>query len=451
MNFVYIHTHDSGREMEPYGVGSHNPSLMRLAKESVLFRNAHCVAPTCSPSRAAMLTGMTAHNSGMYGLAHRGFSLNDYSQHLAPYLGNHGYYTALFGVQHEAKDPSVIGYTETHADHVKKGKPPIISDAKTLELAIDFLESKRYGDKPFFMSFGLRSTHRKFMKTDNSRDGFVKLPYPMMDSAENRHDYCEYLKTLDIVDECVGKLLDKIEELGIEDDTVIMFTTDHGIAFPQMKGTLYDAGTGVALMLRIPGKTAKVTDALVSHIDVFPTVCEILGVEKPDWLQGKSLVPIIDGETSEINDHIFTETTYHATYEPARAVRTKRMKLIRFFEDDTKIRLANIDASACKDTFISSPLYKLQRPKDMLFDLVADPAERVNLVEVDEYSADYRELSDMLEQHMKDTDDPLLNGKLELRDPWTMNLIDAPDPDDAVYNCRGEMVKPSKLISEKQS
>ena len=120
MNFIYIHTHDSGREMEPYGAGCHNPALMRLAKESILFRNAHCVAPTCSPSRAAMLTGMTAHNSGMYGLAHRGFSLNDYSQHLAPYLGKHGYYTALIGVQHEAKDPAVIGYTETHADHVKK-------------------------------------------------------------------------------------------------------------------------------------------------------------------------------------------------------------------------------------------------------------------------------------------------------------------------------------------
>lgn len=120
MNFIYIHTHDSGREMEPYGAGAHNPSLMKLAEESIMFRNAHCVAPTCSPSRAAMLTGMTAHNSGMYGLAHRGFSLNDYSQHLVQYLGRNGFYTALIGVQHEAKDLNVIGYMETHADHVKK-------------------------------------------------------------------------------------------------------------------------------------------------------------------------------------------------------------------------------------------------------------------------------------------------------------------------------------------
>ena len=445
MNFIYIHTHDSGREMEPYGAGCHNPALMRLAEESVFFRNAHCVAPTCSPSRAAMLTGMTAHNSGMYGLAHRGFCLNDYSQHLAPYLGRHGYYTALIGVQHEAKDPEIIGYTETHADHVKKAKPPIISDERSLDLALDFLESKRYGDSPFFLSFGLRSTHRKFMETDHSRDGFVRLPYPMQDNAENRHDYCEYLATLDIVDRSVGMILDKIEELGLKDDTAIMFTTDHGIAFPQMKGTLYDLGTGVALMLRVPGKKPQVTDALVSHIDVFPTVCDILGVPHPEWIQGSSLMPIIDGDVSEINSHIFTETTYHATYEPARAVRTKNMKYIRFFEDDRRIRLPNIDASACKDTFISTPFHKMQRPKEMLFDLAADPAERVNLIGVPEYAAEYERLSALIDEQMKATDDPLLAGKLELRDPWTMNKIDARDPDDDVYNCRGEIVKKAKV------
>ncbi len=446
MNFIYIHTHDSGREMEPYGAGTHNPALMKLAKESIMFRNAHCVAPTCSPSRAAMLTGMTAHNSGMYGLAHRGFCLNDYSQHLAQYLARNGYYTTLIGVQHEAADANTIGYHETHADHVKKGKPAIVSDARSLELALDFLNKQNPENKPFFLSFGMRSTHRKFMETDNESDGFVRLPYPMMDTPKNRHDYCEYLKTLDIVDYCVEKLLDKLEELGLSNNTAIMFTTDHGISFPQMKGTLYDGGTGVALMFRIPGKEPFITDALVSHIDVFPTICDILELNKPEWLQGKSMMPIINQEAEQINNYIFTETTYHATYEPARAIRTQNMKFIRFFEEDTKIRLANIDTSACKETFISSPLHTLQRPKEMLFDLAADPSERINLVDVPEYADVYNELSELLHQHMTETNDPLLHGKLELRDPWTMNKIDAPDPDDAVYNCRGELVKKSKLI-----
>lgn len=445
MNFIYIHTHDSGREMQPYGVAAHNPALMKLAQESILFRNAHCVAPTCSPSRAAMLTGMTAHNSGMYGLAHRGFSMNDYSQHLAQFLGRNGYYTALIGVQHEAADPLIIGYNETHADHVKKGKPAIESDQRTLEIALEFFESKRFENKPFFLSFGMRSTHRRFMETDHSGDGFVRVPYAMMDNAENRHDYCEYLKTLDVTDYCVGKLLEKLDEEGLSESTAVMFTTDHGIAFPQMKGTLYDGGTGVALMFRIPGIEPFVSDALVSHVDVFPTVCDILGLDRPDWLQGKSMMPIINGECEEINEYIFSETTYHATYEPARSVRTKKMKLIRFFEEDTKIRLPNIDASASKDTFISSPLHALQRPHEMLFDLAADPAERINLTGVPEYAEIYEVLSDTLHRHMVETQDPLLEGRLELRDPWTMNKVDARDPDDAVYNCRGEMVKKAKL------
>lgn len=197
MNFVYLHTHDSGREMQPYGIAANNPALMQLAAESCLFRNAHCVAPTCSPSRAAMLTGMTAHNSGMYGLAHRGFYLNDYSQHLAPYLGRNGYYTALIGVQHEARTADLIGYDECHADHIKKGKPAHISDDKSLEIALEFLRNKPWGDKPFFLSFGLRSTHRNYGETDHAMNNFVRPPFPIADTPETRHDWCQYLKTLE--------------------------------------------------------------------------------------------------------------------------------------------------------------------------------------------------------------------------------------------------------------
>lgn len=156
------------------------------------------------------------------------------------------------------------------------------------------------------------------------------------------------------------------------------------------------------------------------------------------------MLPIINKESDEINEYIFTESTYHATYEPSRAIRTKNMKLIRFFEEDTKIRWPNIDASPCKTTFYSSPLSHMARPKELMFDLVADPAERVNLIGLPEYQDAYNELSSLLTKHMEATDDPLLNGPLELRDPWTMNKVDAWDPDDAVYNCRGEMVKEAK-------
>ena len=78
MNFIYIHTHDSGRYMQPYGIGASNPNFMRLARESFMFHQAHCTAPTCSCSRTGMLSGMAPHSSGMFGLAHRGFHMQDF-------------------------------------------------------------------------------------------------------------------------------------------------------------------------------------------------------------------------------------------------------------------------------------------------------------------------------------------------------------------------------------
>src|SRR6266853_1527046 len=114
-NILYIHSHDTGRYVQPYGHAIETPSLQRLAEEGLLFRKAFCVAPTCSPSRASLLTGQYAHCSGMLGLAHRGFSLNDYKQHIIHTLRKAGYYAALIGEEHLSKDRNAIGY-----DHVLK-------------------------------------------------------------------------------------------------------------------------------------------------------------------------------------------------------------------------------------------------------------------------------------------------------------------------------------------
>lgn len=112
MNFIYIHTHDSGRYMQPYGIGTDNPSFMRFARESFMFHEAYCAAPTCSCSRTGLLSGMAPHSAGMFGLAHRGFHMQDFGQHLSHFLHDNGYYTALAGVQHEAISPELLGYDE---------------------------------------------------------------------------------------------------------------------------------------------------------------------------------------------------------------------------------------------------------------------------------------------------------------------------------------------------
>ena len=109
-NIVFMHSHNTGRFIQPYGHAILTPNLQRMAKEGVLFRQAYCTAPTCSPSRASFLTGMYPHSCGMLGLAHRGFAMKDYSVHIAQILKQNGYITALAGVEHIAADPETSGY-----------------------------------------------------------------------------------------------------------------------------------------------------------------------------------------------------------------------------------------------------------------------------------------------------------------------------------------------------
>ncbi|HYA98698.1 MAG TPA: sulfatase-like hydrolase/transferase [Ktedonobacteraceae bacterium] len=104
-NILYIHSHDTGRYVQPYGHAISTPNIQHLAEQGILFRKAFCVAPTCSPSRAGLLTGQYAHCSGMTGLAHRGFSLSDYNQHVVHTLRKAGYYSALIGEEHLSKNP----------------------------------------------------------------------------------------------------------------------------------------------------------------------------------------------------------------------------------------------------------------------------------------------------------------------------------------------------------
>src|ERR1044071_684549 len=107
-NILYIHSHDSGRYLQPYGHAIPAPNLQRLANQGVLFRQAFNAAPTCSPSRASLLTGMCPHSNGMFGLAHRGFVLNDYKKHIIHTLRSAGYRSTLIGLQHIAADSRTI-------------------------------------------------------------------------------------------------------------------------------------------------------------------------------------------------------------------------------------------------------------------------------------------------------------------------------------------------------
>jgi N-sulfoglucosamine sulfohydrolase len=406
-NILYLHSHDTGRYVQPYGQPVPTPNIQRLADQGVLFREAFCAVPTCSGSRACLLTGQYGHNSGMLGLAHRGWSLNDYRQHLVHPLRKAGYHSVLIGEQHIAKRPDIIGF-----DRVEKIETTHVESVAPVARAV----IAEPIPEPFFLSVGFFETHRDWLGPSSVRDAlYSQPPANLPDTPETRHDMAAFKASARTLDQGVGSVLEALESQGLAENTLIIFTTDHGLAFPGAKATLYDRGLGVMLIMRGPGgfSGGKVNDALVSHLDVYPTVCELVGIERPDFLQGESLLPLVRGEADAVRETLFAEMNWHAAYEPQRAVRDKRFKYIKRFGERTKPVLANCDDSPSKTVLLEHGWAERDVPFEQLYDLVFDPNEAANVAGEPAYAETLRQMRERLDDWMHETADPLLHGELE--------------------------------------
>jgi arylsulfatase A-like enzyme len=214
------------------------------------------------------------------------------------------------------------------------------------------------------------------------------------------------------MDECAGVVLDALRSSGKEEETILIFTTDHGVALPHMKCNLYDTGIGVSLMVKYSGNPTqgRAVDSMVSQIDLFPTLCELNAIPQPEWLQGVSLLPVLNGKVTEIRKELFAEVTYHASYEPMRCIRTDRYKYIRRFDDHDGIVPSNIDGGIGKDFLFEHGYLDVKLDKEMLFDLYLDPTERNNVAGRQEYHEIYRSMSSRLGNWMEETGDLLKDG-----------------------------------------
>ncbi len=441
-NILYLHSHDTGRIIQPYGYAVDTPNLQRFAEQGVLFRNAFCAGPTCSPSRAALLTGQYPHSCGMLGLSgKRGARLNDYTRHLSHYLRGQGYVTALSGVQHEAPKEemrTLLGYDHyldepwaPWADSFLKWNAFYASRAAEFILRAD-------RKRPFFLSCGFSLTHRmgpgeQWHTSEKAAEPqgdprYVRPPLPLPDTPETRRDFADFRVAVRHLDHCMGKVLAALDEAGLSDQTLVVITTDHGIAYPRMKCNLNDAGTGVLLIMRGPARIGtndlplrweggRVFDALVSHVDVFPTICEGAGISLPNWLQGCALSPLLEGAPS-VRQEVFSEVNWHGYPEPLRSVRTERYRYVRRF-------LLRKPSDNC-DPSVSRTLFRLYGwddrpvPVEALYDLFFDPTESANLAGDPAYASVLCDLRLRLRRWMKATEDPALSGRLIPLDGMTV-------------------------------
>lgn len=417
-NILYIHSHDTGRYLQPYGHAIPTPNLQRLAERGALFRRAYCAAPTCSPSRAALLTGQSPHSAGMLGLANRHFRLRDFNQHIIHTLKGAGYTSALAGIQHLSGKHYHGGAADVGYDHVLTEERPQAHFA-----AANFIRSNP--EEPFWLTVGFFETHREFPTEHDVNPDYVLPPPLFPDTPGTRQDMANYIAMAQILDKKIGHVLAALDEAGVRENTLVIYTTDHGLAFPDMKCNLTDHGIGVALIMDGPAPFSggRAIDAMVSHIDIFPTICDLLDIDPPNWLQGHSMLPLLTGERDAIRDEIFAEVNYHAAYEPKRAVRSERYKYIRRYDGRRAPVLSNIDDGFTKSEWLDAGYAESAIAPERLYDTLLDPAERVNLVGSAEHAAALRDMRARLGRWMRETDDPLLQGPVpappeaELNDP----------------------------------
>ena len=377
-NVLIVHWHDLGRYLGAYGHPDvSSPRLDRLADEGILFTRAHATAPLCSPSRGSLFTGRYPQSNGLVGLAHHGWEYRSDVRTLPQIMSEYGWYSALFGMQHETSYPSRLGFDEFD---VSNSYCEYVVD-RTQQWLRDY-----GGGRPFLLTAGFFETHRPYPRDryQPADAATVDTPDYLPDTVEVRQDLADFYGSIATADAAVGRILDTLADTGLDASTWVVFVTDHGAAFPRAKSTLYEAGTGIAMIIRPPTGTAttpKVYDDLFSGVDLLPTLLDLLGIAEQDDIEGVSHAGALlaHDDTAAVRDHVYTTKTYHDSFDPIRAIRTKDFSYIENYAHRPLLDLP-WDIEESPSGHAVAPLAKAPRPERELYDLRVDPTETNNLL-----------------------------------------------------------------------
>lgn len=342
VNLVVITCHDLGRYLGCYGIDTvRTPHIDALAKQGVKFTQSFSAAPQCSPARAAMTTGRHPHCTGVLGLTHGRFAwdLSDDQLTLPQYLATQGYHTVLAGLQHEANRTARLGFDQRLAScpgHDFGG----FTCMDIAESVSTFIHDHDEADKPFYMQVGFFEPHRDPSSASGFPEGLhfdqqqVTVPNYLADTPEVCKELEAFQACVQLADAAVGRMIKALEDAGLMRNTLVVFTSDHGMPFPRAKCTLFDPGLEVPLVMTGPMLASLPSDTyhgLTSMIDLYPTLCELLGLAIPSVVQGVSHVSAMEQQTLG-REELYAQLTYHDYYDPLRCVRTDRYKLIASFE-----------------------------------------------------------------------------------------------------------------------
>ncbi len=411
-NVILIAVHDLGTRLGCYGYESvPSPNLDRLAEEGVRFTRHFCTAPYCSPSRGSIISGQYPHANGLMGLVNLGWDWQPEAHTLAKVLGTAGYETHLFGFQHEAQNDHVdrLGFhhvSDRSLGHKCRVVTPLVEE---------FLAARGAGGsgKPFYARVGFSEVHRSFQGYAPENPAEVSLPNGVADTPGAREDFAEYDGAVREMDSAVGRILMALDAAGLKEDTLVIFTTDHGSPFPRAKATLYDAGIHTVLLMRWPGggiSGGRVFGEMLSNVDLFPTVLQVAGAAVPDGIQGRSFLPLLRVGGYQPREWIFAGKNTTAT-DAKRCVRTAKYKYIRNYDPGPALMLStDLEISFTRRDMGND--HVAPRPEVELYDLEVDPPERRNLAGRPEFADAEKDLAYRLRAVQEETRDPILKGPI---------------------------------------
>nr|WP_301183128.1 sulfatase [Sphingomonas quercus] len=424
---------DQGLDLGCYGVPISTPRIDRLAAEGTRFTHGYAAVSSCSPSRAVINTGLFTHQNGMYGLQHdvHHQSLLDGIETLPAMLRRAGYATALVGKKHVGPDAAFPYEAELVPE--RSG----IRDVRALAMAAaDFIRAS--GDRPFFVTVGYSDPHRAEANYGNDRDwpgvrtttydpARVPLPTHLPDLPAVRSDLAEYYASISRLDAGVGMILDALAGSGHAEDTLVVFLSDNGRPFPGAKTNFYDPGLHLPLIIRAPGTGPAVNDAMVSWVDIAPTLLDFTGTPPPTGYQlsGASLLPLLGRAGGPGRDAVFASHDFHEInqYYPMRALRTRTHNYILNLAAPLAYPIAgDVASSPSWRAIAADPAIRLgrrtqaaylRRPAEELYDLGADPEELTNIAGRRAAAALLAELRERLRAMRAATHDPWLAGQTD--------------------------------------
>ncbi len=468
-NIVLIVTDDQSPDFGAYGNDvMKTPHLDALAADGTLFRNAFCTTASCSASRSVILTGLHNHANGHYGHQHDYHKFSSYANivSLPRYLAAAGYRTARCGKYHVAPEP-IYQFGEVINHGGGGGGRNTVAMAKACQ---EFIATE--SPQPFFLYWCTHDPHRsggvrknlphqpnpfgngpKFagVVTVTFNPDDVIVPGFLPDTPECRAELAQYYESVARVDQGVGQLFAELRAAGVWDKTLVVFMSDHGMAFPGAKTTLYEGGMRSPLIVRNPYRDDRGNEqtSLVSWVDITPTLVDFAGAldretgmaktpiakatsdqlppgpaqrtvaTKPGEFHGRSFLELLDGQPRDDWQQVNASHTFHeiTMYYPMRVVREDRFKLIWNIAYPLPYPFASDlwaaptwqaqfakgpDAPYGKQTVRSY----IHRPQFELFDLEADPHEGNNLASDPSHAETLQRLKAKLKEFQRATDDP---------------------------------------------